>query len=518
MKAGYAAFCKAFLTRGGSRLGLTTADAFLIYLTIYPVESLLEESSAVISSRIERLWNEFRTQTNQNNIAVVEAPEDAPKSSQGILDVLDVLKFTTGYTRRNPLRIAFIYDKNPDNSRWIYGHELGRNYLDTRFEGLVETIRFDDCDTDEKLRRAIDAAAADTDGLVVTTSPIQMPETLRAAIHYPNMRFLNCSINLSHNAVRTYYGRSHESKFILGALAATVASNHRIGYLSDYPIYGVIAGINAFAIGASLIDPEAKIILKWSTKKDTDWEREFREEGVYVISGPEMIKPEHTSRAYGLYQIDPIEVAEGTAGDDLHIRNLAASVTDWGKYYELIVKTILDGTWDAKTPATKDQAINYWYGMRSGVNDLILSEHLPYSSKKLAHIMKEGIVRGMLTPFDGELRSQSGIVKTADDPDLTTDEIITMDWLCDNVIGEIPEARSLSDEAKSAVKVSGVEEGAAEKLALQEAEEKQLEAKAQSEGEDAQESDQPDQVQTASAQQWKDEPQSASGREAEGAE
>ena len=49
------------------------------------------------------------------------------------------------YTPDRPLRIAFIYDRNPTDSRWIYGHELGRNHLTDSFGPLVRTIAYEDC-------------------------------------------------------------------------------------------------------------------------------------------------------------------------------------------------------------------------------------------------------------------------------------------------------------------------------------------------------------------------------------
>ena len=36
---------------------------------------------------------------------------------------------------------------------------------------------------------------------------------------------------------------------------------HKIGYIADYPIYGEPAAINAFAKGAAITDPYARIIL-----------------------------------------------------------------------------------------------------------------------------------------------------------------------------------------------------------------------------------------------------------------
>ena len=50
-------------------------------------------------------------------------------------------------------------------------------------------------------------------------------------------------------ASRTYYGRIYEAKFITGAIAGAMAQNNRIGYIASYPIFGVPASINAFALG-----------------------------------------------------------------------------------------------------------------------------------------------------------------------------------------------------------------------------------------------------------------------------
>ena len=49
-----------------------------------------------------------------------------------------------------------------------------------------------------------------------------------------------------------------------------MAQNNRIGYIASYPIYGVPASINAFALGAKMVNPRAKIYLEWSTLKDVD--------------------------------------------------------------------------------------------------------------------------------------------------------------------------------------------------------------------------------------------------------
>ena len=418
LRSAYTYFDQVFQSKSGGKLKITAADAFLVYLTIYRIDDLLNSSRSEIAIQMDRIWNELLVENQQDDkkITLVDRPqaiagiEQAAPAAASPTGLLSMLRGQTVYSERHPLRIAFIYDKSPEKSAWIYGHELGRNQLEQTYPGVVETIRYDDVVTDASFARVIDAACADENDLIITTSPAQMTQTLKAAIDHPDVKFMNCSINLSHNAVRTYYGRMYEAKFLMGSLAASLADNHRIGYRADYPIYGTIANINAFAIGAALVDPRAKLYLSWDSKKDSNWREAF-----------------------------------------------SVPVWNWGRYYELIIRTILNGTWEAKNLARKDQALNYWWGMDAGVIDVILSEKLSYYSRKLMRTLKGAVIAGTLNPFDGELRSQQGVIKTADAPRLTNEEIITMDWLNDNVIGAIPTMEELRDTARITVSVSGVQ-------------------------------------------------------------
>ena len=58
------------------------------------------------------------------------------------------------------LKIAFVHDKNPQDSAWIYGHELGRMYLEEQFKGKVETISYNDVSQGAELENTLDDAIA----------------------------------------------------------------------------------------------------------------------------------------------------------------------------------------------------------------------------------------------------------------------------------------------------------------------------------------------------------------------
>ena len=445
LRSAFDLFAGIFEAKNGGRLGITSGDAFLFYLRIFSLDSLLNEPKERVSSRIEKVWTEFLTGKTKDSIELMEDPADSELLSS-TANIRKMFAFMPVYTEDHPLKAAFLYEKKPEESRWVYGHELGRSEIEEKFDGLVRTLKYEDLSTDTAVGAAILDAEKKGCEVIFTTSASMMPAALRVAIDRPGLKILNCSIHLSHNKVRTYYSRMYEAKFLMGVLAASLTDSERIGYVADYPFYGTIANVNAFAIGAALIKPQVKIALKWSSQKGVDWRQEFTWEGISVISGPDFIRPGSEEREYGLYY-----------NKDGSFARLAAPIWQWGRYYELILRTVLAGTYSAQLPRP-DQAINYWYGMASGVVDVILSKNLSYYSDKLMEILRREIISGDLLPFEGELRDQDGNLRSTAKTLLTSDEIIRMDWLNDNVLGEIPPSWKLPDSAKKALEIVGVKE------------------------------------------------------------
>ena len=75
--------------------------------------------------------------------------------------------------------------------------------------------------------------------------------------------------------------------------------------------------------------------------------------------------PEETSRYFGLYHLENGEP-----------HNIAMPLWHWGKFYEQLIRTIMDGTWKYDDNY-ETKAINYWWGLSAGVVDVIHSQNLP---------------------------------------------------------------------------------------------------------------------------------------------
>ena len=446
LRSAYSSFAEAFARRGGESLGITAGDAFLVYLKLYGFELAVCGSPKEISDRLGRIWAELRvTARREDSIAYLEAPpEPAPKGKAGILSDLKGL-----YRARllaKPLRIAFIYERSPETSGWAAAHDRGRIELERTSGGMVETSVFTDCASDEAFDRAVEAAVADCDDLIVTNVPTQATQAMRAALKYPQLKVLNCSVSLSYSALRTFSTKTYEVKFLLGALAASLSDNHRVGYVADSPVYGTVAGINAFAIGAQTIDPHATVYLKWYSAKDYDWRRELRETDVRIVCARDVPNPVNPDESWGLYMVEH-------DGTEVH---LGEPIWEWGTYYRRIVQSIRDDSWQREGDELRDRALNYWWGLSSGVMDVSVADCVPARQRSLVEIFKQSMLSGQTHPFAGELKSQTGLVQPAGSGRLPSMQIARMSWLNENVVGRLPEERELTERALDEVAASGV--------------------------------------------------------------
>lgn len=433
-KSIYTRFTAEFQARHGDRLAITSGDAFLAFIAIYGYEPVCEMTTSELKRLIGKSWEEFRLLETENDIDLKMNPGREKKSILGRL-------FPFSTTRQ---KIAFIYEKTPESSAWTYAHELGRLHLEQTFPDEVATRYYENV-TVETIEKTIRNAIEEGCNLIFTTTPAFVQASVKVAIEYPELRIVNCSLHTSHRYIRTYYARMHEAKFLMGAIAGAMAENDRIAYIADYPIYGCIANINAFALGAKFVNPRAKVYLEWSTKKDCDLMENIRKTKATCISGKDMVIPAEASRYFGLYQME-----------DGHPKNLAMSLWDWGKFYEQMTRTIMNGTWKYDDDPAANKAINYWWGMSSGVIDVICSQNLPEGTKRLVDFLRKTISSGELNPFLGVLYSQDGVVQSDPGRSLTPEEIITMDWLAQNVIGSIPEEEELTEQSWPVISQQGV--------------------------------------------------------------
>lgn len=413
---------------------LPTADAFLKYIEMFGYAESVDFTPMQFQQKIVKVWPEFVVAAAGKPAALLNQPsEKQPTLLNSMLRRVP-----------NPLRCAFVYNHAPDVGAWTYGHELGRKALENTFGSRIQTTARENV-SPQDASGVIDELAREGYHVIFTASPVLLDACIKQSVAHPETKILNCSLLASYHNVRSYYLRIYEAKFILGAIAGAMSDNNLIGYIADYPIYGVPASINAFALGAQMTNPRAKVYLKWSSLPDTDPEEELNATGVHIISNRDISAPRMESRAFGLYH-----------KKDGYIHNLAMPIWNWEKVYQGIARSILSGAWDEDASSHSDRALSYFMGMSTDAIDLLCSQRLPARVRRLVDLLHERIRSGAFLPFVGPIADQEGVIRVEEDVALTPEEIIRMDYLAQNVVGRIPNIDELSDVAKALVSMQGV--------------------------------------------------------------
>lgn len=440
----YTRFAKAFKELDGDKIDITVGDALLEFLKIYTLKDISNASEERLKKALERVWENIQLLETEAPVGLQLEPMEEPVH-RGILDMLTSV-LTTGNKKK--LKIAFVHDKTKDESPWTYGHELGRIHLEEVMGDQVEIRSIEAVfSRPERPDEILESLGEEGYDVVFTTTPKLISDTLKTAIQYPATKFLNCSVNMTYRYLRTYYGRLYEAKFLCGLIAGTMTKKDHIAYVSDYPISGMVANINAFARGVALVNPRAKIELLWSTQKGINVEEKLKKLNVDMVSIQDMITPNFSGRRFGLYTEDNGE-----------IKNLAMPYWNWGLFYERIIRSILSGAWHEVDDGNDEiKSINYWWGLSSQVVDILWSEDLPEGLQQLVRFYKKAIIRQSVGVFDGYMRDQNGKVRAQEDGYISTNDIVTMDWLADNIIGEIPDPDELTEDTQDLIQA--VEEG-----------------------------------------------------------
>lgn len=436
----YYRFESAHAKSRAAKIDLTAADVFLKMLEIYGYDAIKDLSSGDMVDKINAIREELLLE-EEHDIQIAMEPEEP-----GHKNLFDRM-FSSSVSK---LKVAFVNNKSVEQSGWVYGHELGRMHLLNVFGSRVETERFEISSSAANIdsEAATEEMAASLEDIIdkgykviFTTTPELVEAALKVSLAHPDVIILNCSLNVPHKYVRTYYGRMYEAKFIMGAIAAAYSETDDIGYVADYPIYGMTANINAFALGAGMINPRSKVYLEWETLKDSEKNNVFESRQIMLVSNRDMIAPNNKSRQFGLCK-----------NDNGRIINLAMPVWNWGVFYERIVRSIFDGDYKKN----EDVALNYWWGMNADAIDIFCSHHLPVETRKLAEFLKKSIKEDVLNPFCGKIVAQDGTVYSETDTCMMPEQLMKMEWLVNNVVGSIPTIDELKEEVKPIVRLQGV--------------------------------------------------------------
>ena len=416
----YTMFHQQFEALGGTSMGLTTGDALLVYLSVYRYSDTYDATPAQVRQNLEKLWNEVKVLTEPHG---VELSLDPPKS---------------------PAEPLF-HEYNAKISAWVRAHDEGRAALAKVFPDKVYISSYEDVNPEVDAEQVLEEVAHNNADVVFTTSVRMYNACLKVAAQHPKTRILNCSLNAPHPLVRTYYPRTYEVTYLLGMLAGIMTKTGHIGYVAANPVYGVPAAVNAFAQGLKSVRPAGCIKLRWACQTDAAHPLDFADcPEIDMVYARDSREPADTNRDYGLCRKLP----------DGSLQPLGLPVWRWDTFYVQIVRSIFDGSWDN---AATTRAVNYWWGLRSGAEDLEYQEALPSGTRQLLDLMETLQGSDNVHIFPEKLYDNEDNLHSPENRVYSPKELMEMDWLDACVHGKLPHYDELDVKTRTVLAINGLD-------------------------------------------------------------
>ncbi len=328
------------------------------------------------------------------------------------------------------IKVAFVYVGPIGDAGWTWAHDQGRLYLEQELG--VETAYIESVPEGADSERVIEDYAKQGYKVIFTTSFGYMDPTITVAKNYPETVFEHCSGYKTAENVATYFGRMYQPRYLSGIVAGKATQSNIIGYVAAFPIPEVVRGINAFTLGVRSVNPDAEVRVVWTnTWYDPVKERQAAEglldQGADVIAQhQDTTEPQKAAAERGVWGIGYDADMGKSVGDQV----LTSPIWNWGVYYVQTVQDVMDGTWETH---------QYWGGMADGVVALApLSPLVDEETKALVEQKQQEIISGRWDVFTGPIYDQEGNLRVAEGETLSDEDMLSMDWFVQGVVGTIP--------------------------------------------------------------------------------
>ncbi|MGE0213070.1 MAG: BMP family ABC transporter substrate-binding protein [Parvibaculaceae bacterium] len=334
-------------------------------------------------------------------------------------------------TAADKIKACWVYVGSTGDFGWSYEHNQGRLAVEEALGDKVETLNLENVAEGPDAERAIERLARENCAIIFTTSFGYMEPTLKVAKKFPDVKFEHATGFKTAENVTTYNAKFHEGRYVIGQIAAKMSKTGTAGYIGSFPIPEVVAGINAFMLGAQSVNPDFKIRIVWVNSwydpgKEADAAKVLYAQGVDIIS-------QHTDSAAAMQVAETQQkLAFGQASDMIKFgpkAQLTAIVDHWAPYYIRRVNDVLNGTWKSQSS---------WDGMAEGTVQMAPFTNMPEDVAKMAAETTEAIKTGKLHPFKGPIVNQAGEEVIKEGETLTDKQILGMNWYVKGIDDQLP--------------------------------------------------------------------------------
>ena len=229
----------------------------------------------------------------------------------------------------------------------------------------------------------------------------------RLAEKHPGVAFFGIS-GKGNARNRTYYfSRLYQARYLAGIVAGAVSRTGVLGYVAAMPNAQVNRGINAYAMGMRLANPQAKLIVHFTGSWD-DEKKERESVALMAAEGADVITY-HTDKPYAIREAEARGLFSTGYENQYEVYSecfLTAALYDWHVVYDKVLGDYLSGK--------VNMAQGYWLDLgERGVRLGELSPLVPAETKVLVNeesqrILQQGVFAGVIYDNKGRLRCGEG--------------------------------------------------------------------------------------------------------------
>ena len=252
------------------------------------------------------------------------------------------------------IKVGVIHIGDPaDGSGYSFAHDQGIVGMQTALglsdEQIVRQLNINDSDT-SAIRTAIEDCIAQGCNIVFGTSYGYMETMAAMAEEYPEVYFSHGTGYMSNETnFNNYFGRIYQARYLAGIAAGLKTASGKIGYVSAYgtELAETCSGINAFALGAQSVNPDAVVYVKelaswYDPANETAFAEALIEMQCDVIAQHcDTANPQIAAEKAGVfgcgYNSDMTPEAPAA--------HLTAPIWHWDVYYTDAVQAVIDGKW-----------------------------------------------------------------------------------------------------------------------------------------------------------------------------
>ncbi|MCR4404397.1 MAG: BMP family ABC transporter substrate-binding protein [Candidatus Acetothermia bacterium] len=368
------------------------------------------------------------------------------------------------------LKAGFIYVGPIGDYGWSHAHNAARLIVEETFPWL-ETVYVEsvpEAEVGTYIDRLIQQEKVD---VVFTTSFGFMDGTLAAAQRYPEKIFAHCSGFKRAPNMATYMADFYQVYYLNGLMAGALTKSGKVGYVGAFPIPEVKRHINAFTIGVREVNPTAEVHVRWIFEwynpaaakeaaealiKDGADVFAFTEDSPTVVQ----VAAQNGLPSFGhyspMFDFAPDYVVSG-------------QIVHWEKFYLDFLAKVYAGMYNT----TNLQDVDYWGLLREGAVEagakpgmlinpkfegalkdkkvrICIGIHLPDSTcigvwieisvYELVMLRLEQMkdFEMVFDPFTGPIYDRKGNLVIQPGARATYDELLTMEWAVEGVVGPWP--------------------------------------------------------------------------------